>query len=142
MMNLQVFAEEKREAPTPRRRMLARQRGQVFRSSDLVSSISLFAGVAALRFGLGRWLPDIAAFSQRVWGGPVPGDITADNLWSTAWPALLTMARATALVFGASMAAGVMANLAQTGFVLTGETVTPRIDRLNPVAGLKRLLSG
>jgi flagellar biosynthetic protein FlhB len=37
--------------------------------------------------------------------------------------------------------AGIVANLVQTGFMLTGETLTPKLSKLNPLSGIKRLFS-
>ncbi len=141
MFNLQVFAEEKREAPTPRRRMLARQRGQVFQSSDFISAISLLAGVAAVRLTLPGIARDLASFAQRIWGFPAAADITVGDVRSLAVTCAVLAGKALALVAGAVLAAGLGATVAQTGAVFTAEPLAPKLERLNPVAGVQRLFS-
>lgn len=37
--------------------------------------------------------------------------------------------------------AGIFSNITQTGFMLTGETLTPKFNKLNPINGIKRLFS-
>jgi len=46
-INLQLFAQEKKEPATPRRRQMAREKGQVALSSDLVSAAGFLASVIA-----------------------------------------------------------------------------------------------
>ncbi|NPV71251.1 MAG: flagellar biosynthesis protein FlhB [Firmicutes bacterium] len=141
MFNLQVFAEEKREAPTPRRRLLARQRGQVFRSADLVSAVGLVAGVTAMRI----WVPysthEIAAFAKRLWGNAPAADVGISGLADLGLASLWLVAKTLAVVIGAVLIAGVAASSIQTGAVFTAEPLAPKLDRLNPITGFQRIFS-
>ncbi|HEX3031224.1 MAG TPA: EscU/YscU/HrcU family type III secretion system export apparatus switch protein, partial [Bacillota bacterium] len=47
-LNLQLFAGEKTEQATPRRRQEARKKGQVAKSQEFNSAVVLLAGFAAL----------------------------------------------------------------------------------------------
>ena len=48
-IDLQLFAEEKTEKATPKKRREARQRGQVFRSIEFNSAVILIAGFLVLK---------------------------------------------------------------------------------------------
>ena len=48
-MNLQLFAQERTEKATPRRRQKARERGQVFSSRELNSALVLLTAFLSLR---------------------------------------------------------------------------------------------
>ncbi|MGE5484275.1 MAG: flagellar biosynthesis protein FlhB [Ignavibacteriales bacterium] len=141
MFNLQVFGEEKREAPTPRRRMLARQRGQVFQSGDFVSAVSLLAGVTAIRVSLPGVCAQVAALAKTTWGSPALADMTVADVMALAAGCGVLTAKMVALVVAAVLTVGVAASVAQTGAVFTAEPLAPRLDRLNPFAGLQRLFS-
>ena len=45
-----TYADDKTEAPTPRRRMEARSKGQIARSQDLTSAVLLLAAFGGLYF--------------------------------------------------------------------------------------------
>ncbi len=141
MFDLQVFAEEKREAPTPRRRMLARQRGQVFQSGDLVSAVSLLACATAVRVAVPRVCGGVASLAERMWGSPVSLDVTGADVMSLGMACAVLTAKMLALVVGSVLVVGVAASVAQTGAVFTAEPLAPKMERLNPITGTQKLFS-
>jgi len=44
-------------------------------------------------------------------------------------------------LLGVVILSGILSNVAQTGFLLTGEPLTPKFSKLNPINGIKRLFS-
>ena len=70
-IDLQLFAQEKELPATPRRRQLARERGQVFSSQDLTSAVSILVVVLTLRFTLkstgfgGKVIPHLGIHAHR-----------------------------------------------------------------------------
>jgi len=60
------------------------------------------------------------------------------QLQSTALKALLGM---TVPVFATAVVAGIVAGISQVGFYITFEPLTPKWERIDPVQGMKRLLS-
>lgn len=141
MFNLQVFAEEKREAPTPRRRQMARQRGQVFQSADLTSVVSLLAAIAAIRAVMPGLCSEMAGLAAEVWGTAAAQDISIGSLSGLALRCSISAAKAVGLVTGSVLLVGVGTSVAQTGAVVSLNPLAPRLERLNPVAGLQRLFS-
>jgi len=139
-IDLQLFAQEKKEPATPRRRQMAREKGQVALSSDLVSAAGFLAGVIALRFCLDPVVKFISTRLRAMWSA-APGQITVGwamealrEVGAVSCLAILPLALAT-MVFG------VAASVAQVGFGVRLNLLTPDLNRLNPLEGLKRLFS-
>ena len=133
--------QEKTEQATPRRRDEARRKGQVARSQELSSAIVLLASLVGLYMLGGVIYEDLAGFTVQVLGRSHTYHINpssfpthmiewAKAFFSTVGPILLVIGTAALAV-----------NLAQVGFVVNEEAVNLKLERLNPVAGLKRLFS-
>jgi len=125
---------DRTEEPTPRRLRQARERGQVPRSRLFTGSVVLAGGSAGAALGLGgasealrRWTAELVAG-----GSSVPAALHH---------ALSLLVRACApALFGAVLGA-VIAGLASSGWAPAPTVVWPRLDRLDPAAGLRRLFS-
>ena len=60
-----LFADDKTEAPTPRRREQAREKGQIAKSQDLSAAVLLLSGFIGLYlFGRGIWFTMLTAIEQ------------------------------------------------------------------------------
>jgi flagellar biosynthetic protein FlhB len=135
------MAGERTEAPTPKRRQEARRKGDISKSQDLVSTGVLLAAVVGLRVVGGNLWADMEGFLRDGLGTQPAGEMTAESTFAfgkeRAAQTLLALAPLLALV----AVAGVAMNLSQSGLVLTGSALQPKLNRLNPGAGLKRLFS-
>ncbi|MBJ7446599.1 MAG: flagellar biosynthesis protein FlhB [Brevundimonas sp.] len=133
--------ESKTEDATPRKLEEARKKGDVAKSPDVASALSL-AGAAAVILMAGGWfatsmaeqfLPFIAA-PHTMMGGLEAGagvEIGGIALWAIT-PFLGAVMLATIL-------GGVGGNLAQSGILFTGEKLKPDWSKVNPLAGFKRI---
>ncbi len=134
--------EERTEPATPRRRQEARERGHVARSADLSSAVVLLGAVLALEF-LGRsYMAGLFSATSGVLGGLAEIDGDRQNLalhFGGAVAAALLGLLPFVLVVAAA-AAGI--GLLQAGFLWTGKPLAPRLERLDPVEGFRRLFSG
>jgi flagellar biosynthetic protein FlhB len=133
------MSDNRTEKATPRRRTKARERGQVLRSRDLVSALTLLGmlGVLAWRpeLGVARWhvyfrnLLEQASSSE--WTGGMPLlTVTASTVLLWAGPIL-------AVVFAIAVAG----TLAQGAPTFAAEALTPNVSRLNPANNLQQLFS-
>jgi len=134
-------AGEKTEAPTPRRRQEARERGQVATSQDLTAAVALlgatmvpdFAGLAILR-DLIELMRTMLAYRSGVPGSTnsvaAACQLAAGVLASTAAPVCL-----------AFMAVATLTTVAQVGLLFTLHPITPDLSKINPIAGLGRMFS-
>lgn len=132
---------EKTEDPTSQRREDFRKQGQVAQTKELATVLMLFGG-ALLIWMLGRYFfVQLLEVFNRSYGDFI---ITAakDGGYNTA---LLFVGRKAANiilpVFGLVFVIGISSSLFQVGFLSTSETISPNIDKINPLNGLKRLLS-
>ena len=123
-LDLQFFAGEKTEKATPKKRRDARKKGQTAKSQDIVTAVMLLAVFLFLYFGASSiGSPMMALFRQ------------AFSKYMLQLASMLLPVMAVALL------AGVVGNVAQTGLLFTGEGLKPNINKINPVAGLKRIFS-
>lgn len=145
LINLQLFADgdtgEKTEQATPRRREEARKKGQVFKSNDLNSAVVLVVGTVAVFLTFPYMLESFKAFATvfilerglKEFSNPYAHQLLVETLWATGkmiWP-----------VFLATFLAALLITYLQVGFVMSGEPLIPKLERLNPVEGFKRIFS-
>lgn len=140
-IDLQLFSTEKREPATPRRRQMAREKGQVALSQDLVSAASFFAGVLALRYSFGPIARFIAARSQAIWSATIPDKVTIG--WGmAALRSVFTYAMIGALpVAAAALLMGVGISIVQGGLQFHPNLIAPSFSRMSPLSGVTRLFS-
>lgn len=132
-------AEERTEAPTPKRRRESRQKGQVARSQDLPAAVLMFSAFLALWLvGPGLW-QSLAAIMSAALSADVPYKL--DNVWPLSVAIGLELAKRLGLflviVFGATL----ISLYAQVGWLFTMQPLMPSLNKINPLAGLKRLFS-
>ncbi|MHB1585316.1 MAG: EscU/YscU/HrcU family type III secretion system export apparatus switch protein [Acidimicrobiales bacterium] len=127
------------EAPTPKRKGEARKEGRVARSPDVGGWVAILVATVVVPWlfsSTERRVLAVTGQARQVMSHPtVPGALAVVG------PALLdvlTIVVPVALVF---MAAGVLANIAQVGFGFATKAARPRLDRISPAAGVKRLAS-
>ena len=125
---------ERTEPATPRKREEARRRGQVARSADLCSAAVLLAALVGLElFGAGL-AGGVAGSVRDVLGNLADAEDRLGAVFSSTALAFLPFALLVA-------AAALAANLAQVGFLFAGAPLAPDLSRLDPFAGLRRILS-
>ena len=132
---------DKTEQPTPKRLEDAQRDGQVATSRDLTSLLLLGVGVMLLSpLGAGVFanlLRPLRSLLERPHLLAGDAGALADLLVATGLAVMLTLA----LPMAAFMAAAILSNLAQHGLVLSLKPVTPKLNRISPLAGLKRLFA-
>jgi flagellar biosynthetic protein FlhB len=134
------MSDQRTEAATPRRRQRARHEGQVPRSQDLSATVGLLAwlGAAAATApsGLEAFAGTLSQFLGTV-GADRTGAAFTAALGGWTWAGV----RLVAPMFLASAVAGAIATLAQTGGTFSAKPLEPKLSRLNPLEGCRRLLS-
>src|SRR5262245_33079605 len=130
---------DRTEQPSAKRLEDARRRGQVPRSRELSMTAVTLTGAAVLVLGQSHFAEGMRALLARGLSLPretllepeamtkLLGDGVAAGLWSMAplWVAVV--------------AASVVGSIALGGFSWSFESLTMRFDRLDPIAGLKRI---
>jgi flagellar biosynthetic protein FlhB len=131
--------EQRTERATPRRREKARERGQLVRSRELPSALTLLAVAALLRWANGGFLPAWSGLFRHLLATGSRTDLAsmASILDWTAWGIARWVLPPLGLAWGVS----VMGLITQGGFVVTPLALQPKWDRLNPVNNISRIFS-
>jgi flagellar biosynthetic protein FlhB len=142
-MNLQLFAQERTEKPTPRRRQKARERGQVVASRELNSVIVLFTALFVLKiFGpaiIDRQLEFIKMILRDyIQANALSGVTFTHNILVDS---MLFLSRAILPIVAGVFLAGIVSNFLQVGFVFSLKPIYPDLNRINPLQGIKRIFS-
>ena len=134
------FLDNKTEAPTPKKRQDARKKGQLAKSRDIVSVVTMLSGFWALK----AISPDVFATLRQDMihylseaTGPDRMIYMQEGLMHLLTGSLMVLSPLLlAVVVGA-----VVANVAQTGPMLISEPLKVDFKKLNPAEGLKRMVS-
>ena len=141
--NLQFFAgEEKTEDATPRKLQQARKKGQVARSNELSTVVTLLTGFMALKAGGSYVLEKLYSFFKYSFSSDrlhtVLDEVSLSQIINHT---LLTIVSIFIPIGLAILVVGFLVNYLQTGGVFTLEPLKVKLDRINPLQGLKRMFS-
>ncbi len=128
------------EPPTPRRRQQARERGQVARSADLNGTLILLGFVLFFKFYLPKLISDLSLLFYLSWDN-FPKNIAPNSVYTYTIRLLLYIIKMLGPILLVGIGLGVSVNVLQVGVLFSGYPLIPRLDRLNPVEGFKRLFS-
>jgi flagellar biosynthetic protein FlhB len=132
---------DKTEAPTPRRRLEAREQGQVARSPDLTTAVLLLAII----FMLDWYGPGLVTAMKTLMGHMLGADSLRDATSASAiggmWLAVRLVAAAMAPLLIGIVIVAVIVNILQVGFFFSFKRIHPKLSGLNPFKGLGRIFS-
>ncbi|MBD8004033.1 flagellar biosynthesis protein FlhB [Bacillus norwichensis] len=140
-LDLQFFAGEKTEKATPKKRQDTRQKGQTAKSQDVNTAISLLSVFGFLMFfssNVGQVVMDIF---RRTFSQYMLMDLTAENLHQIGLDLILGVAVLLGPIMLVALVAGLGANLLQVGFLFTAEPMKPKLEKIDPIKGFKRIVS-
>lgn len=130
---------DKTEQATPRRKQKAREKGQIARSRELMSSLAAGSMVLLLAAQTGGFVAQWRGLLRHTLDAAVTSDLT------NAVPMLLstgsTVASSLALVIGLSWMAAMVGAVAQGGLVFAPQALQPNFSRLSPATRLEQLFS-
>lgn len=130
--------QEKTEEATPRALLKARERGQVARSQDLTTALMLgtaVVGLALLLPGMARGYADL---TRAVLEGAASPDFTRRRVLELGLQGAVSGLESLGPFLLLLTVAGAFFTFVQVGALVTLEPLTPKLERLDPVAGLKR----
>lgn len=142
-MNLQFFAQEKTEKATPRRRQKARERGQVFSSRELSSAFILLASIILFRIiGKNSIINMTQIFNFFLSESINREDIfTHSGIITLLYETVNVIAKVVLPIMFGIFFVCLLVNYMQVGFVLSLEPISPKLERINPLEGFKRIFS-
>lgn len=133
-------AQERTEEATPRKRQQARKKGTVAKSADLTSSVAMLVGLLLMPAALDSLR--LGAQTTVTKGlGNLSTSASMGEIGRQVSLCLTPNLKGLAILVVSLMFVGLGVSVAQVGFVISGEALTPQFNRLNPFEGVKRLLS-
>lgn len=137
---------DKTEEPTDHKLQKAREEGQVSKSQEVTQTmllVALTATFAGICSSLYRSSAEYATSVYRLiptinWqaGGLTEGDYLNIIVY-----VLLLVLKLMIPLLAVSVVVGIAGNLAQIGFLFTTKTMSPKLSKLNPMGGFKRMFS-
>lgn len=130
---------EKTELPTPKKERDARQKGQVARSQEVVTTISLSSVIAYLWFTWGSLNTRLTGMFDQA-AKLAEGDFRTSavlGVHAIFWDSMMILAP----LLGIVILAGIAANYFQVGSLFTFEPIMPKGEKINPASGFKRIFS-
>ncbi|PLR97263.1 flagellar biosynthesis protein FlhB [Bacillus sp. T33-2] len=140
-LDLQLFAGEKTEKATPKKRQDSRKKGQVAKSQDVNTAVVLLAVFLFLLFfgkTLFNHLSDLLRHSLQEY---MHMDLTENSVHVVMLEILQDLALFLGPVMLVAMVAGVVANYFQVGFLFSTEAIQMKLEKINPISGFKRIFS-
>jgi flagellar biosynthetic protein FlhB len=135
-------AGEKSEEPTPHRLREAREKGQIAKSKEITTALLLIFSYMVFRYsGINIWnnLTNTAkiVFSQI----PNTGDFSLSFVGYVLLMALQGLTLALLPIFSVTVFVAFVAEVFQTGFLFSFDPLAPKLERLSPAEGFKRMFS-
>jgi flagellar biosynthetic protein FlhB len=138
-LNLQLFAGEKTEPATPKKRQEAREKGQVAKSMEVPGAfVLLFSFLTLSMFG-GFFKEKTSQLFTSTFNDYLLTDVTIPNVLSLFGNLLKDGLVMLTPIFLATFLVAVLGNIAQVGFLLTGEPLKMKFSKINPLEGFKRM---
>lgn len=150
--NLQFFAKdgpggEKTEPATGKKLKEAREEGQVAKSKELTSAISLIALFVTLKFFI-EYIGNALISTFQLIYGKMP-DIVLEGNKNFDWKSTMTILNSTlvqilkivAPVFIIAFIVAVIVDLVQVKWKPTTKPLKPKLNKLNPISGFKKIFS-
>ncbi|MCD6216639.1 flagellar biosynthesis protein FlhB [bacterium] len=132
---------EKTEDATPRQREKAREKGQVPQSKELGQSFAMLVSFCMLYLVMQYWGRGFLDILHDAWSDVRPMEI--NEAFYQSW-ALYSIQKISFFVLPIAVASAltiIAASLFQTKGVLSIDPISPKLERLNPVTGFKRMFS-
>ena len=132
----------KTEKATPKRRRDERKRGHVAMSRDVVAVATLIVAYAVLRLMAPIIVEKLAAFMVFCFDELMLSQLSIPALLDEMGMQIVSLLAVTVgVTAAATILFSVVATFAQTGMLISTESIKPKLSKLNPIEGFKRLFS-
>lgn len=138
-MNLQLFAGEKTEKATPKKRQDSRKKGQVAKSMEIPGALILLATICCLIM-LGPFFShQIQSMFSDIFMHRLEMEVSEQNVLSLFTHFTIEILKFLAPIFIIVIVVVFAASYVQIGWLITGEAIKPKLEKLNPISGMKSL---
>jgi len=135
---------DKTEEPTEHKLQEARKKGQVFKSQDIISTLLLLATAGMLgSMGSGIFW-EIAKYTKSVYEiiPTIPSSpIALRNNFNDGMQLVIVFFKCLLPLFVAAFITAIIANIAQIKFIFSTEPLNPKLSKISPIEGFKKIFS-
>lgn len=135
---------EKTEKATPKKREDERERGNILKSHDLSTAAVLLLFITLIKFFgdyIGKSMSGIVREYLTMGKELTNATLTAVSIQKLALRAVTSGLKVVLPIFGIAVLSTIAVQLAQTRFLFTTKTLEWKLDKLNPINGLKKMFS-
>lgn len=133
---------DKTEEPTEHKLQEAKKKGQVFKSQDIIQTTLLLVTTGILYIERHWLLANLRNFMLWSFNLITPTlDINERSMFADGMVVISTYFRILSPIFGAALVMAIVINMAQIKFIFTFEPMKPKLSKLNPIEGFKRIFS-
>ncbi|PFP30765.1 flagellar biosynthesis protein FlhB [Bacillus sp. AFS073361] len=140
-LDLQLFSGEKTEKATSNKRRDARKKGQVLKSPEVSSALTLLLCFSFFLIGGKSLLEGCFQIYRGSFQEYMLWDLSISSAQVLYKQLLIEGAKIVAPIFAVVLVAGLFANYIQVGFMLNIESLKMNFGKLNPIQGAKQILS-
>lgn len=135
-------AGEKSEEPTPHRLREAREKGQVAKSKEITTALLLIFSYMLFKYvGVSTWL-NLTTMAQSIFSQiPNSNDFSLSFAGYVLLLGLRGLALAVMPLFALTLVVAFAAEALQTGLLFSFDPLSPKIERLSPAEGFKKMFS-
>ena len=137
---------EKTEKATAKKRKDAREEGQVLKSTEATTAICAIVVLAFMLLTCTGFVENLMEVFHTYLGTGImeasnTGGITVNTLTGLSREVVKTLIILILPVLGVAMGIGVAVNVLQVGFLFTTKTLMPKLSKISPIKGFKRMFS-
>jgi len=133
--------QEKTEQATPKKREEARKKGQVAKSRDAASVTVLLACLTFFWFGASGMVEKMMALARGLLTQSSRFNVDCNNIQGLSIGLVYKISALLFPLFLAAFSMALLANFLQVGFVLSAESVQPKLSKIDPIKGFQKLFS-
>lgn len=138
-LDLQLFSQEKTESATPKKRQESRQKGQVAKSMEIPSAFILFFSFLFIYLFGGFMKERIHKLFIVTFHDYILMDITMPNVLFIFGHLVSQILILLSPIFLITVVIAILGNYIQIGFLLTGDPLKMKFEKLNPIQGAKNI---
>jgi flagellar biosynthetic protein FlhB len=133
--------QDRTEPASPKKRQDAREKGQVAKSREIPSVLVLLGGLSVFYFA-GSWMfGHLIENTGSILTQCGQTLLNAETTQSFFWEIFRFVVKLLAPLFAVVVLVGIIGNIGQVGFLLTGKSLIPSFSKFNPISGMARLFS-
>ncbi|GAB4364610.1 MAG: flagellar biosynthesis protein FlhB [Calditrichia bacterium] len=132
--------QEKTEQPTPRRLEEARKKGNVAKSMEVNSALSLLFGLLFLYLLSGLLFRQLSQTFRAIFNGGYMVELTPSSVHHFFLEGLQHFGMVLGIFMGLILLVGLSSSISQVGFLFTLEPIIPKLSKISPVKGFKKII--